>query len=160
MSPSPTAPSGAPQHPAAPQVTAEVLTQALPYIQRFAGRTVVIKFGGVPVSDPDVARAIAGDVVLMHSVGIRPVIVHGGGPQIDELMGRLGKVPAFVAGRRVTDAETLDIVRMVLVGKVNREIVSSINARAPLAVGISGEDAGLIRGRAARSRTGIRRRGG
>ena len=145
MSPSPTSPSGAPQHPAAPQVTAEVLTQALPYIQRFAGRTVVIKFGGAPVSDPDVARAIAGDVVLMHSVGIRPVIVHGGGRQIDELMGRLGKVPAFVAGRRVTDAETLDIVRMVLVGKVNREIVSSINARAPLAVGISGEDAGLIR---------------
>ena len=127
-----------------PQVTAEVLTQALPYIQRFAGRTVVIKFGGVPVSDPDVARAVAGDVLLMHSVGIRPVIVHGGGPQIDDLMGRLGKEPSFVAGRRVTDAETLDIARMVLVGKVSRDIVASINARAPLAVGVSGEDAGLI----------------
>ena len=127
-----------------PQVTAEVLTQALPYIQRFAGRIVVIKFGGVPVSDPDVTRAVAGDVLLMHSVGIRPVIVHGGGPQIDDLMGRLGKEPSFVAGRRVTDAETLDIVRMVLVGKVNRDIVASINARVPLAVGVSGEDAGLI----------------
>ena len=145
MSPHTASSTGAPQYPAAPQITAEVLTQALPYIQRFAGRTVVIKFGGVPVSDPDVARAIAGDVVLMHSVGIRPVIVHGGGPQIDELMGRLGKEPAFVAGRRVTDAETLDIVRMVLVGKVNRDITSAINAHAPLAVGVSGEDAGLIR---------------
>ena len=144
MSPGTVSDSGAPG-PAAPQVTAEVLTQALPYIQRFAGRTVVIKFGGVPVGDPAVARAIAGDIVLMHSVGIRPVIVHGGGPQIDDLMGRLGKAPSFVAGRRVTDAETLDIVRMVLVGKVNRDIVSSINAHTPLAVGVSGEDAGLIR---------------
>ena len=132
------------QSPAVPQVTAEVLTQALPYIQRFAGRTVVIKFGGVPVGDPDAARSVAGDVLLMHSVGIRPVIVHGGGPQIDDLMGRLGKEASFVAGRRVTDAETLDIVRMVLVGKVNRDIVASINARSPLAVGISGEDAGLV----------------
>ncbi|MCY3785429.1 MAG: acetylglutamate kinase [bacterium] len=144
MSPDTVSASGAPAI-TAPQVTAEVLTQALPYIQRFAGRTVVIKFGGVPVGDPAVANAVAGDIVLMHSVGIRPVIVHGGGPQIDDLMGRLGKEPSFVAGRRVTDAETLDIVRMVLVGKVNRDIVSSINAHAPLAVGVSGEDAGLIR---------------
>ena len=144
--PTPPVPAAPPAPaPAAPQVTAEVLTQALPYIQRFAGRTVVIKFGGVPLSDPDVARAVAGDVVLMHSVGIRPVIVHGGGPQIDDLMGRLGKEPAFVAGRRVTDAETLEIARMVLLGKVNRDIVSAINAHAPLAVGLSGEDAGLIR---------------
>lgn len=146
MSPDAFSDSGAPgSRPAAPQVTAEVLTQALPYIQRFAGRTVVIKFGGVPVGDAAVANAVAGDIVLMHSVGIRPVIVHGGGPQIDDLMGRLGKEPSFVAGRRVTDAETLDIVRMVLAGKVNRDIVSSINAHAPLAVGVSGEDAGLIR---------------
>ncbi|MCY3924542.1 MAG: acetylglutamate kinase [bacterium] len=142
MDPRTDSPPGA--APPDPQVTAEVLTQALPHIQRFAGRTVVIKFGGVPVSDPDVARAVAGDVLLMHSVGIRPVIVHGGGPQIDDLMGRLGKAPSFVAGRRVTDAETLDIARMVLVGKVSRDIVASINARAPLAVGVSGEDAGLI----------------
>ena len=142
MNPHTDSPAGAP--PPDPQVTAEVLTQALPYIQRFAGRIVLIKFGGVPVSDPGVARAVAGDVLLMHSVGIRPVIVHGGGPQIDDLMGRLGKEPSFVAGRRVTDAETLDIARMVLVGKVNRDIVASINARAPLAVGVSGEDAGLI----------------
>jgi acetylglutamate kinase len=146
MSPEPASRPGAPgPDPAPPQVTAEVLAQALPYIQRFTGRTVLIKFGGVPVSDPAVARAIAGDIVLMHSVGIRPVIVHGGGPQINDLMGRLGKERSFVAGRRVTDAETLDIVRMVLVGKVNRDIVSSINERAPLAVGVSGEDAGLIR---------------
>ncbi len=129
---------------AAPQLTAEVLAQAMPYIQRFAGRTVVIKFGGVPVSDPAVTRAVAGDVLLMHSVGIRPVIVHGGGPQIDDLMSRLGMEPSFVAGRRVTDAETLDIVRMVLAGKVNSDIVAAINSRAPVAVGISGSDAGLI----------------
>ncbi len=141
----PAAPAAPSPAPPVPQVTAEVLTQALPYIQRFAGRTVLIKFGGAPLSDPVVARSVAADVVLMHSVGIRPVIVHGGGPQIDDYMGRLGKEPAFVAGRRVTDAETLEIVRMVLVGKVNRDIVSAINAHAPLAVGLSGEDAGLIR---------------
>jgi acetylglutamate kinase len=94
--------------------------------------------------DPALASTFAEDIVLMHSVGLRPVVVHGGGPQISDLMERLGKVPEFRDGQRVTDAETVDIARMVLVGKVNREIVSAINVHGPLAVGVSGEDAGLI----------------
>jgi acetylglutamate kinase len=95
--------------------------------------------------DPALGRHVADDVVLLRAVGLRPVVVHGGGPQISELMGRLGKVAEFRDGLRVTDAETVDIARMVLVGKVNREIVSAINVHGPLAVGLSGEDAGLIR---------------
>ena len=129
---------------AAAEERAAVLIEALPYIQRFRGRTIVVKFGGNAMVDPGLARSFAEDVVLMRSVGLRPVVVHGGGPQISELMGRLGKVPEFRDGHRVTDAETVDIARMVLVGKVNREIVSAINAHGPLAVGVSGEDAGLI----------------
>ena len=132
-------------HPAlGPNDTALVLTQALPYIQRFRGKTVVVKYGGNAMIREDLARDFAADIVLMLSVGIRPVIVHGGGPQIGELMQRLGKEPEFVDGLRVTDAETLDIARMVLVGKVNRDIVSLINVHGPVAVGVSGEDAGLI----------------
>ena len=127
-----------------PDDTAQVLTQALPYIQRFRGKTVVVKYGGNAMVREDLARDFAADIVLMLSVGIRPVIVHGGGPQIGELMQRLGKEPEFVDGLRVTDAETLDIARMVLVGKVNRDIVSLINVHGPVAVGVSGEDAGLI----------------
>lgn len=123
---------------------AAVLVEALPYIQRFRGRVVVVKYGGNAMVDPALARTFAEDVVLMHSVGLRPVVVHGGGPQISDLMERLGKVPEFRDGQRVTDAETVDIARMVLVGKVNREIVSAINVHGPLAVGVSGEDAGLI----------------
>jgi acetylglutamate kinase len=123
---------------------AEVLVEALPYIQRFRGKVVVIKYGGAAMSDPDLAELFAQDVVLMRSVGIRPVVVHGGGPQIGQLMKRLGKQPEFREGLRVTDADTLDIARMVLVGKVNRDIVSSINVLEPVAVGLSGEDAGLI----------------
>jgi acetylglutamate kinase len=123
---------------------AEVLVEALPYIQRFRGRVVVVKYGGAAMTDPDLAGLFAQDVVLMRSVGMRPVVVHGGGPQIGQLMTRLGKQPEFREGLRVTDAETLDIARMVLVGKVNRDIVSSINVHEPLAVGLSGEDAGLI----------------
>jgi acetylglutamate kinase len=124
---------------------AAVLVEALPYIQRFRGRVVVVKLGGNAMGGDDLAGTFAEDIVLMHSVGLRPVVVHGGGPQISELMERLGKVPEFRDGHRVTDAETVDIARMVLVGKVNREIVSSINVHGPLAVGVSGEDAGLIR---------------
>jgi acetylglutamate kinase len=124
--------------------TVEVLTQALPYIQRFRGRTVVVKYGGNAMINDELARDFAADIVLMLSVGIKPIIVHGGGPQIGDLMKRLGKKPEFVDGLRVTDAETLDIARMVLVGKVNREIVSLINVHGPVAVGVSGEDAGLI----------------
>jgi acetylglutamate kinase len=123
---------------------AELLVEALPYIRRFRGKIVVVKYGGNAMTDPGLARTFAEDVVLLHSVGIKPVVVHGGGPQIGDLMDRLGKVPEFRDGLRVTDAETLDIARMVLVGKVNRDIVGSINALAPVAVGLSGEDGGLI----------------
>jgi len=123
---------------------AAVLVEALPYIQRFRGRTVVVKLGGNAMVDAELADRFAEDVVLMHSVGLRPVVVHGGGPQISELMERLGKVPEFRDGQRVTDAETVDIARMVLVGKVNRDLVGAINLHGPLAVGVSGEDAGLI----------------
>jgi acetylglutamate kinase len=121
-----------------------VLIEALPYIRRFWGTTVVVKYGGNAMTDPELAHRFAEDVVLLQSVGINPVVVHGGGPQIGDLMDRLGMVPEFLDGRRVTDADTLDIARMVLVGKVNREIVSAINQHGPLAVGVSGEDAGLI----------------
>jgi acetylglutamate kinase len=121
-----------------------VLVEALPYIQRFRGRVVVVKYGGAAMTDPDLAGLFAQDVVLMRSVGMRPVVVHGGGPQIGQLMNRLGKVAEFREGLRVTDADTLDIARMVLVGKVNRDIVAAINVHGPLAVGLSGEDAGLI----------------
>ena len=123
---------------------AAVLLEALPYIQRFRGRTIVVKFGGNAMVDDDLAATFAEDIVLMHSVGLRPVVVHGGGPQISELMERLGKVPEFVDGQRVTDAETVDIARMVLMGKVNRDLVGAINVHGPLAVGLSGEDAALI----------------
>lgn len=123
---------------------AELLVEILPYIQRWRGKVVVIKFGGNAMTDPSLAERFAEDVVLMHQVGMLPLVVHGGGPQIGDLMTRLGKEPEFRDGLRVTDAETLDIARMVLVGKVNREIVSSINVHGPLAVGVSGEDGGLI----------------
>lgn len=122
----------------------EVLVEALPYIQRFQGRVVVVKYGGAAMTDPDLSRLFAQDVVLMRSVGMRPVVVHGGGPQIGRLMERLGMEPEFRQGLRVTDADTLDVARMVLVGKVNRDVVSAINVHGPLAVGLSGEDAGLI----------------
>ena len=149
-------------------VKAAVLCDALPYIRRFAGRTVVVKYGGNALAGSDgpparIAPAtalrdgeregdqeaealerFAEDVVLLRSIGILPVVVHGGGPQIGSLMARLGKVPEFRDGLRVTDAETLEIARMVLVGKVNRDIVGMINVHGPLAVGLSGEDAGLI----------------
>jgi len=128
-----------------PALTAQVLTEALPYIQRFAGATVVVKFGGNAMVDPALSTTFAADVVLMHSVGILPVIVHGGGPQIGAMLNQIGKESSFVDGLRVTDAETLDVARMVLGGKVSRDIVSAINVHGPLAVGVSGEDAGLIR---------------
>jgi acetylglutamate kinase len=136
---------------AAATKTASVLVEALPYIQRFRRKIVVVKYGGnaLHASDEDEGGAdalasFAQDVVLMRAVGILPVVVHGGGPQIGELMKRLGKETEFRNGLRVTDAETLDIARMVLVGKVNRDIVSAINVHGPLAVGMSGEDAKLI----------------
>jgi acetylglutamate kinase len=123
---------------------AAILAEALPYIRRFWDKVVVVKYGGAAMEDPALAALFAQDIVLMRSVGMRPVVVHGGGPQIGRLMKRLGKEPEFRDGLRVTDAETLEIARMVLVGKVNRDIVSSINVHGPLAVGLSGEDAGLL----------------
>lgn len=128
--------------------TARILVEALPYIQRFRDAIVVVKFGGNAMGDPSLADRFAEDVVLMRAVGLRPVVVHGGGPQIGDLMNRLGMQAEFIDGLRVTDADTLDIARMVLVGKVNRDIVSSINVHGPLAVGLSGEDGGLIRAEA------------
>jgi len=123
---------------------ASILVEALPYLRRFRGTTVVVKLGGNAMDDPSLAGQFAEDIVLLHAVGIRPVVVHGGGPQISALMERLGMVPEFREGLRVTDAESLDVARMVLVGKVGRDIVSAINVHGPLAVGLSGEDAGLI----------------
>jgi len=127
-----------------PTQRTQVLVEALPYIRAFHGDIIVVKLGGNAMVDADLARRFAEDIVLLQSVGIRPVVVHGGGPQIGELLGRLNIPTEFVAGQRVTDAETLDVVRMVLVGKVNRDIVSSLNTYGPVAVGLSGEDAGLI----------------
>jgi acetylglutamate kinase len=125
-----------------------VLVEALPYIRRFAGKTVVVKYGGnalAGTSEHDALALFAEDIVLMRLVGMRPVVVHGGGPQISDLMARLGKSTEFRNGLRVTDAETVDIARMVLIGQVNPQIVSAINVHGPYAVGVSGEDAGLIR---------------
>jgi acetylglutamate kinase len=129
-----------------PSEIATVLVEALPYIRQFAGKSVVVKLGGAAI-DRESDLALAQDVLLLRSVGVRCVLVHGGGPQVDAMLRRVGKEPEFKDGLRVTDAETLDIVRMVLVGKINRDLVSIINSQAgdePVAVGVSGEDAGLL----------------
>ena len=130
--------------PSTPSEKTAVLIEALPYIRKFMGSTVVVKYGGNAMTDPALARQFADDIVLMHSVGLHPVVVHGGGPQISALMERLGMVPEFRDGRRVTDADSLDVARMVLVGKINRDIVSAVNVHGALAVGLSGEDANLL----------------
>lgn len=122
--------------------TAAVLVGALPWIRRSRGQVVVVKYGGNAMGD-DLA-GFAADVAVLRSVGVRPVVVHGGGPQIGAMMTRLGKVAEFRDGLRVTDADTLDIARMVLVGKVNRDIVAALNVHGPLAVGVSGEDAAVL----------------
>ena len=126
---------------------AKVLTEALPYIRRFNGRTIVIKYGGNAMSDDHLKNGFARDVVLMKLVGMNPVIVHGGGPQIGELLQRIGKETRFVEGMRVTDSETMDVVEMVLGGLVNKEIVNLINRNGGRAVGLSGKDGELIRAR-------------
>src|SRR5258706_15277284 len=129
-----------------PSQTARILVEALPYIRQFAGKSVVVKLGGAAI-DRDLDRALAQDVLLLRSVGVRCVLVHGGGPQVDALMKKMGKVPEFRDGLRVTDEETLRIVRMVLVGEVNRDLVSTINRETlddPVAVGVAGEDGGLL----------------
>lgn len=126
---------------------AEYLIEALPYIRRFQGKTIVIKYGGNAMVDEALKEGFARDVVLMKLVGVNPVIVHGGGPQIGKLLERIGKESRFVAGMRVTDRETMDVVEMVLGGLVNKEIVSLINRQGGKAVGISGKDANMIRAR-------------
>jgi acetylglutamate kinase len=126
---------------------AEILLEALPYIREFSGKTLVIKYGGAAMERADLKGPFALDVILLRLVGINPVIVHGGGPQIGALMKRLGKEPRFVGGMRVTDAETVEIVEMVLVGKINKEIVGLINHHGGRAVGLSGKDADLLRAR-------------
>lgn len=127
-----------------PDQIAGVLVEALPYIQRLAGEIVVVKYGGNAMVDEALARQFADDIVLLQTVGAKPVVVHGGGPQIGDLLARLGKESVFKNGLRVTDAETLEIARMVLEGKINSEIVAGINVHGPLAVGLSGGDASLI----------------
>jgi acetylglutamate kinase len=121
-----------------------ILIEALPYIREFYGKTVVIKYGGHAMQSCELKRAVMQDVVLMHLVGMRPVLVHGGGPEITQMMERLGKKPEFVQGQRVTDAETMEIVEMVLVGKINKEIVAEINRLGGRAVGLCGKDGLLI----------------
>ena len=131
----------------APATRAAVLVEALPYIRRFAGKVIVVKYGGNALagsSEDEALAHLAEDLVLMRLVGFRPVVVHGGGPQISDLMNRLGKTTEFRNGLRVTDAETVDIARMVLIGQVNPRIVSAINVHGRFAVGVSGEDASLI----------------
>jgi len=124
---------------------AEILMESLPYIRSFYGKTFVIKYGGHAMVDEKLQESFARDVVLMKYIGINPVIVHGGGPQISQTMERMGLTPRFVSGYRVTDAETMDIVEMVLGGKVNKQIVSLINANGGRAVGLTGKDGGLVR---------------
>lgn len=123
---------------------AHTLTEALPYIRKFSGKTFVIKYGGNAMVDEKLKDSFAQDVVLLNYVGIKTVIVHGGGPQIGKTMDRMGKVPEFVGGMRVTDQETMEIVEMVLGGKVNKEIVALINSHGGRAVGLTGKDGGLI----------------
>jgi acetylglutamate kinase len=130
-----------------PGQIARVLVEALPYIRRFAGKSVVVKLGGSSIDQQALDRALALDILLLRSVGVRCILVHGGGPQVDAMLRRVGKEPQFESGLRVTDAETLEIVRMVLVGKINRDLVRTINREAgnnPVAIGVAGEDAGLL----------------
>ena len=127
--------------------TARILVEALPYIQRFHGSTIVIKYGGNAMADESLKRAFARDVILMKVVGMNPIVVHGGGPQIEELLSRLNIDTRFIGGMRVTDEETMDVVQMVLGGLVNKEIVSLINDSGGMAVGVTGKDGNLIRAR-------------
>ena len=130
-----------------PRDQAEILAQALPYIRRFHGKTIVIKYGGNAMTDPALQQDFAEDVVLLKLVGMNPVVVHGGGPQIDEALARVGKKGTFVQGMRVTDEETMEVVEWVLAGQVQQDIVGLINAAGGKAVGLTGRDGGLIRAR-------------
>jgi acetylglutamate kinase len=128
-------------------VKAAVLAEALPYIRRFHGKTVVIKYGGNAMTEDHLKQSFARDIILLRLVGILPVVVHGGGPQIESLLSKVGKKGEFIQGMRVTDNETMDIVEMVLAGQVNKEIVELINHAGGKAVGLTGQDGGLIRAR-------------
>ena len=130
-----------------PRVKAEILAQALPYIRKFHGKTIVIKYGGNAMTDPELQADFAEDVVLLKLVGLNPVVVHGGGPQIDSALNKIGKKGQFIQGMRVTDAETREVVEWVLAGEVQQDIVGLINAAGGKAVGLTGRDGGLIRAR-------------
>mgnify|MGYP003450385139 FL=1 len=131
----------------APRDKAEILAQALPYIRKFHGKTMVIKYGGNAMTDPDLQADFAEDVVLLKLVGMNPVVVHGGGPQIDEALAKIGKKGTFIQGMRVTDEETMEVVEWVLAGEVQQDIVGLINAAGGKAVGLTGRDGGMIRAR-------------
>jgi acetylglutamate kinase len=131
----------------APREKAEILAQALPYIRKFHGKTLVIKYGGNAMTDPELQKDFAEDVVLLKLVGMNPVVVHGGGPQIETALKRLGKKGEFIQGMRVTDAETMEVVEWVLAGEVQQDIVGLINQAGGKAVGLTGRDGGLIRAR-------------
>ena len=131
--------------PIAPQLKADILAEALPYIKRFHGKTIVVKYGGNAMIDENLKQSFAHDVVLLKLVGMNPVVVHGGGPQIETLLARVGKKGEFVQGMRVTDAETMELVEMVLGGQVNKEVVNLINQAGGKAVGLTGKDGSFIR---------------
>jgi acetylglutamate kinase len=126
---------------------ANVLIESLPYIRKFSGKTFVIKYGGAAMVDEKLKVAFAQDIALLNFVGIKPIIIHGGGPKINKIMEKMGKTPTFIQGQRVTDKETIDIVEMVLGGLINKQIVSLINAHGGLAIGLSGKDGNLINAR-------------
>jgi acetylglutamate kinase len=138
-----------------PEQRAEILAEALPYIRSFRGKRIVIKYGGSAMTDDRLKRFFAEDIALMSFIGMKPVIVHGGGPQIGALLKKIGKESRFVRGLRVTDAETMDVVEMVLVAKVNKDVVSLINSYGGKAVGISGRDGGLIKAKKAKRLAGV-----
>ena len=133
---------------------AQVLTEALPYIRAFWGKTVVVKYGGAAMTDTTLKEDVVADIVLMRYVGMRPVVVHGGGPQIGQAMAQAGLTPTFIDGLRVTDEATMRIVETVLVGSINQELVTLMNRKGGLAVGLSGKDGGLIRARKSAPRKG------
>lgn len=140
--------------PTSPHETARILTEALPYIRRYQGKTIVIKYGGSAMADQPLKNSFAHDVILMKLVGMNPVVVHGGGPQISRLLSKIGKESKFIGGMRVTDSETMDVVEMVLGGLVNKDIVHLINSLGGRAVGLSGKDGGLIHARKLNVRKG------
>jgi len=147
MSPMTNPSSHSPTPAADPVVKAAILAEALPYMRRYAGRTLVLKYGGHAMGDAEVGDSFARDVVLLKQVGINPIVVHGGGPQIGQMLRRLGIESRFVDGLRVTDRETMEVVEMILAGMINKQLVSAINAEGGCAIGLSGKDGGLIEAR-------------